>query len=149
MRAALTLFLLLISFACKDSSDNPLYKNASASIEDRVADLVGRMTLEEKVAQMWCVWQQKGRLLLDSTGLFDAEKTKANFPHGLGQVEGLATQKVVWTPALLTNSIQKYFVEEWFGSVIMSNRHPQQRPKKVSWIVLDEQINRFCSKARV
>ena len=30
----------------------PLYKNPNASIEDRVNDLLPRMTLEEKVAQM-------------------------------------------------------------------------------------------------
>ena len=30
----------------------PLYKNAKASIEDRVNDLLPRMTLEEKVSQM-------------------------------------------------------------------------------------------------
>ena len=30
----------------------PLYKNPNADIEDRVNDLLGRMTIEEKVAQM-------------------------------------------------------------------------------------------------
>ena len=30
----------------------PTYKNPDASIEDRVADLLPRMTVEEKVAQM-------------------------------------------------------------------------------------------------
>ena len=30
----------------------PTYKNPEASIEDRVADLLPRMTVEEKVAQM-------------------------------------------------------------------------------------------------
>lgn len=115
MRASLTLLLLLIAFACKNSSDTPRYKDVSASIGDRVTDLVGRMTLEEKVAQMWCVWQQKGRLLLDSTGHFDAEKTKKNFPNGLGQVGRPSDTKGGLDPyetALLTNSIQKYFVEE-------------------------------------
>ena len=36
----------------KDGS-TPLYKNANASIEDRVNDILPRMTLEEKVAQMY------------------------------------------------------------------------------------------------
>lgn len=30
----------------------PLYKNPNAKIEDRVNDLLGRMTIEEKVSQM-------------------------------------------------------------------------------------------------
>jgi beta-glucosidase len=36
--------------AGNDSS--PLYKDPTANIEDRVNDLIGRMTVEEKVAQM-------------------------------------------------------------------------------------------------
>ena len=35
----------------KDGS-NPIYKNAKAKIEDRVADLLPRMTVQEKVAQL-------------------------------------------------------------------------------------------------
>lgn len=35
----------------KDGS-SPVYKNPSASIEDRVADLLPRMTFQEKVAQL-------------------------------------------------------------------------------------------------
>ncbi|MDE2630499.1 MAG: hypothetical protein KGM97_05865, partial [Alphaproteobacteria bacterium] len=33
-----------------------LYKDASAPVEARVKDLLSRMTLEEKVAQMLAVW---------------------------------------------------------------------------------------------
>jgi hypothetical protein len=36
----------------KPSAGAPLYKNPNASIEDRVKDLLPRMTLEEKVAQL-------------------------------------------------------------------------------------------------
>lgn len=35
-------------------AQKPLYKQADAPIEDRVKDLVGRMTLEEKVGQICC-----------------------------------------------------------------------------------------------
>ena len=45
----------------------PPYKDASLPIERRVADLLARMTLEEKVAQTLAVWQQK-------RGLVDAER---------------------------------------------------------------------------
>jgi beta-glucosidase len=111
----LLVLLLLVAFGCNNSSDSPRYKDASASIDDRVNDLIGRMTLEEKVAQMWCVWQSKGRLLLDSTGQFDIEKARKNFPNGLGQVGRPSDTRGGLEPyetALLTNSIQKYFVEE-------------------------------------
>ena len=39
------------ALATADQS-TPLYKNPSEKIEDRVNDLLGRMTIQEKVAQM-------------------------------------------------------------------------------------------------
>jgi hypothetical protein len=68
----------------------PHYKNSELAIEDRVADLITRMTLEEKVAQMQCVWQGKNQFLLDSAGNFDVEKARTHFKNGLGQVAGPA-----------------------------------------------------------
>ena len=35
----------------------PDYKNPHLPVEQRVADLLSRMTLEEKVAQLTCLWQ--------------------------------------------------------------------------------------------
>ena len=36
----------------RSNDENPLYQDASASIEDRIDDLISRMTLEDKAAQM-------------------------------------------------------------------------------------------------
>ena len=41
------------------------YKSAGLSVNDRVADLLGRMTLDEKVAQMLCIWGRKNSMLFD------------------------------------------------------------------------------------
>jgi beta-glucosidase len=38
--------------AARDDDEQPLYKDASAPVEARVRDLLGRMTLREKAAQM-------------------------------------------------------------------------------------------------
>ena len=64
------------------------YQDASLTVEQRVADLLSRMTLEEKAAQMMCVWQQKATTLVDAQGEFDPEKARASFAHGngIGQV---------------------------------------------------------------
>ena len=35
----------------------PLYKQPGAPVDARVEDLLGRMTLDEKIAQMQCLWQ--------------------------------------------------------------------------------------------
>jgi len=44
------------------------------------------MTLEEKAAQMMCVWQQKGETLLDDQGRFDPSKAKAAFKKPMAWV---------------------------------------------------------------
>src|ERR687890_9629 len=37
----------------------PDYRNARLPVERRVADRLGRMTLEEKVAQLVCLWAER------------------------------------------------------------------------------------------
>lgn len=62
----------------------PLYKDARAPIPARVADLLGRMTLEEKVGQMIAIWARKEEVM---DGLaFDAKKASAAYPNGIGHV---------------------------------------------------------------
>ena len=41
----------------------PLYKNAAAPIPARVADLMARMTLPEKIAQIRAAWARKSEML--------------------------------------------------------------------------------------
>lgn len=48
----LKLFVLLISSVVFGQNNSPIYLNASADVDSRVADLMSRMTLEEKAAQM-------------------------------------------------------------------------------------------------
>lgn len=61
-------------------SPTPLYKNPNAPIEDRVNDLIGRMTVEEKVAQM-CV------LLLGNNTPFFIHIIEQN-SRGHGRMDG-------------------------------------------------------------
>ncbi len=63
----------------------PLYKDPAQTVDHRVTDLLSRMTLEEKVAQLTCVWSGKNAFLTDG-GDFDPEKAKTEIPHGIGQI---------------------------------------------------------------
>jgi len=46
-------------------------KKPSTPAARRVKDLLARMTLEEKAAQMMCVWQEKGQKLVDVQNKFE------------------------------------------------------------------------------
>ncbi len=93
------------------------YRDPKRTPDERAADLLSRMTIEEKVAQMTCVWQQKPATLVDEQGNFDEAKARQAFGegHGLGQV-GRASDagggRTARQMAVLTNAIQKFFVEK-------------------------------------
>lgn len=92
------------------------YQNKELDIKTRLDDLLSRMNLEEKAAQMTCVWQQKAEKLLDEDGNFDRTKAEKAFGHGhgLGQVgrpNDAGTGKNAREMAELTNAIQKFFIE--------------------------------------
>lgn len=94
----------------------PAYKNASLPSARRVKDLLSRMTLEEKAAQMMCVWQSKAQTMLDDAGNFNFKKAKKSFRdgRGLGQVgrpSDAGGGKKARSMAELTNAIQKFFLE--------------------------------------
>jgi len=96
--------------------NKPAYLNPSFSAERRTRDLLSRMTLKEKAAQMICLWQQKSSTLVDEQGNFDLEKAKDHFRqgHGLGQVgrpSDAGGGKNARDMAELTNAIQKFFLE--------------------------------------
>jgi beta-glucosidase len=93
-----------------------VYKDAKQPSAKRVKDLLARMTLEEKAAQMMCVWQSKAETMLDGEGNFDLQKAKKSFRNGrgLGQVgrpSDAGGGKGARAMAELTNAIQKFFLE--------------------------------------
>jgi beta-glucosidase-like glycosyl hydrolase len=99
-----------------------LYKDASQPVAARVEDLLGRMTLDEKVAQLQCLWQDKN-LLLDEAGRFVPEKAPAVMPHGIGHIArpsdnfmrgeaGVLPGRTPGETVELVNAIQRYLTEE-------------------------------------
>lgn len=62
----------------------PLYKDPKAPIPLRVEDLLGRMTLEEKVAQLIALWARKADVMDGLT--FSAAKAGVAYPDGVGHI---------------------------------------------------------------
>lgn len=98
------------------TESKPAYLDAALPVEKRVKDLISRMTLEEKVAQMLCIWNDKMKTLINDKGQFDLQKAKESYKHGngLGQVgrpSDTAGGKNPRQTAELTNQIQKFFME--------------------------------------
>ena len=107
----------------KSAAKTPIYKKSVAAPTSRVKDLLAHMTLEEKAAQMMCIWQEKTTKLLDANSNFDFKKAKAAFKkgHGIGQVgrpsdagstpSDAGVGKSARETAELANAIQQFFVE--------------------------------------
>ena len=87
----------------------PHYKDPVQPLEERVEDLLGRMTLEEKIAQLGCVWSTS--LVREDT--FDADFAASQLPHGMGQVTriGASTGLRPRESAALMNAIQRVAIE--------------------------------------
>lgn len=66
-------------------NDPAPYRDPSRPVEERVHDLLARMTLPEKLVQVGTVWHAKGALL-SADGRLDPARLRANFPHGVGHV---------------------------------------------------------------
>lgn len=85
MRKLLTL-LIIISCFLPDGlfGQTPRYKNKLLPVDERVKDLLSRMTLEEKVQQLITIHPQKP--LLDKAVLDNPEKMAILFKNGIGMV---------------------------------------------------------------
>ena len=106
------------------------YKNANNTVESRVADLLGRMTLEEKIAQLHAIWlvlSEDGnhQMRTDSfVGGNAVEDIFAGLRDGLGQVtRPLGTRAIEPRNGVRAlNHLQKFFVEETrLGIPVMSH----------------------------
>ena len=86
------------------------YKNPALPIEERVEDLLSRMTLEEKVAQL--CGNLSPSFIVD--GKVDMDALRKNFPNGHGRFTQFSTVGIVDPKfiAHVANQVQKYFMEE-------------------------------------
>jgi beta-glucosidase len=87
----------------------PLYRDPNASLEERVENLLALMTLDEKLAQLGCLWST----VFVTRGSFDADAVAEMMPHGIGEITriGASTGLHPQESAALMNAIQKVAVE--------------------------------------
>ncbi len=85
------------------------YRDETLSARDRTRDLMERMTLEEKVAQLSGIWVYE--ILTGSD--FDTAKASSRMGNGIGQITRLGGASN-FTPAVAAaraNEIQRFLVE--------------------------------------
>jgi beta-glucosidase len=105
------------AFSVAVAQDVPAYRDARLPIEARITDLLARMTLEEKVAQMEGTWQNRGiqkdasQLFVDEKGLFLPERAGAVMKNGLGQMSRPSELRGPRAMAEFTNTMQKWMKE--------------------------------------
>ena len=73
-----------VSSTAKPPANAP-YRDASLAVDARVADLLARMTLEEKVGQIITLWDSKAEVQ-DSDTKWNPAKASRKYPDGLGQI---------------------------------------------------------------
>lgn len=86
------------------------YKNPALPTEKRVADLLSKMTLEEKVAQL--CGDLPASVVTD--GVLNTELLRKKYPHGHGRFTQYSMLGLISPQAIaqITNQLQEYFVKE-------------------------------------
>src|SRR5690242_1957908 len=98
---------LIIAPVCKilfAQETSPPYRDSHLAIEQRVTDLLGRMTLEEKIDQ---IAGGRTRPILDTTGKFKPEDAPAAFRR----LHSIDSDFSPHDSAVLRNAAQRYLVE--------------------------------------
>jgi len=106
LRACLAAACLLAAPAAGE----PAYQDSRRPLEQRVADLLGRMTLEEKAAQTHAIWNQAP--IAGADGAFSPEKAAGVLNNGIGELVRVNESKGPRDGAVFANAVQKFLVEK-------------------------------------
>ena len=126
-----------------DAEKLPPYKNPALAVSKRVKDLLSRMTIEEKAAQLMGLWRG-GIDEFDAEFMKDDQKMKEAF--GLGANSIHPTFRGVKETVEIRNRIQKYVVEKTrLGIPVLfvdEGQHGLMRPEST---VFPQAIGLACS----
>ncbi len=95
--------------------ETPAYRDASLPIPRRISDLLARMTIEEKVAQVTTLWVRKpqekdlgGNVTFQTRGDFSPAKAAVVMKHGIGQIARQREGKDARQSAEYANAVQSW-----------------------------------------
>src|ERR1041385_5803616 len=102
---------MLIIFGLLVAIQTAPYKDWKLPVAQRVKDLLGRMTLEEKVAQLVCLWNDKPQVgpsngFAKDRGEFSVEKARQVLKNGIGQIARQRENKSPRDSAKFANDLQ-------------------------------------------
>ena len=95
----------------------PAYRNPDLPVEQRLADLLSRMTLEEKVAQLQGTWQNPNSrqdpnlMFVGEKGVFLPQRAAVALKVGLGEMSRPSENRGPRQMAEFTNTLQKWMKE--------------------------------------
>ena len=90
----------------------PPYRDAKLAVDARVADLLGRMTPAEKVAQLESVNWEHSYICEAKTRLFSLAQARKLMAHGIGEITRPGDKHDAREATELANAVQKFLVEE-------------------------------------
>ena len=103
-------FLSMVLYSCRNSTELK-YTQKSVALEDRVDDLLSRMTLEEKVSQMRMFHAQQGIELDENDMLVLSDNVKERLKNGIAGIKNPGEHYSPERSAKLNNQLQKYIIE--------------------------------------
>jgi beta-glucosidase len=116
--AALLVFVFMLSLLPVGlAQEVPAYSNRNLPVEQRVVDLLSRMTLAEKVAQLVGTWQNRqqtsdpGLLFVDEKGGFQPDRAASLLKDGLGGMTRPSENRGPREEAEFANTLQKWLKE--------------------------------------
>jgi len=116
---SITLNLVFAFIICFGAAGQnvPAYRNPNIPLEQRLADLLSRMTLEEKVAQVQGTWQNPNSrqdpssMFVGDKGVFLPERAAVALKLGLGEMSRPSENRSPREMAEFTNALQKWMKE--------------------------------------
>jgi len=118
LRSATTLlvgvFALCSAAVCADKAPAAPapYRDPKAAVDARVADLLGRMSVDEKVAQLQSVNWEHTYIYDAKTKAFSGSQGRRLMPHGIGEITRPGDQHTPRQATEMANALQKFLVKE-------------------------------------